>query len=90
MEEVQDVNLIEKVCEKNDIISLCIYDPLEIVLVTNTKFLDKFNLDDAIQLANYMKDAHCMYTVGGYQGSFQRVVSTDEEISSLQSRSSIT
>lgn len=41
--------------------SLSISNPSEMVLVTNIKFLDKLKLDDAIQLVNYMNDAHCMH-----------------------------
>lgn len=47
MEVVHDVNLTKKVCKEDDIMSLCISDPLKMALVGDTKFLDKFNLDDA-------------------------------------------
>lgn len=48
MEEVHDINLIEEVCREDDIMSLCIFAPLKMILVSDTKFPDKFNLDDSI------------------------------------------
>lgn len=41
--EVQGVKLIQEVCEVDDIMSLCISDLLEMVLVTNKKFLINSN-----------------------------------------------
>lgn len=63
MEEVHYVNRIEEVYGEDDIMSLCISDLLEMALMTNNKFLDKFNLYDAIQVINFMSDAHCMYNL---------------------------
>lgn len=48
LEEVHDINLIEEVCREDDIMSLCIFAPLKMILVSDTKFPDKFNLDDSI------------------------------------------
>lgn len=62
-EEVQDVNFIEEVCEDHDIIPLCISDLLEMTLLTNMEFLNKFKLDNAIQFANHMNNAYCMYVI---------------------------
>lgn len=44
-----------------DNIMSCISDPLEMAVVTNTKFLDIFKLDDSIQVANYMNNALYVY-----------------------------
>lgn len=33
-------------------------------LVADTKFVEKFNLDNAIQFISYMNNVHRMYTVG--------------------------
>lgn len=41
--EVQGVKLIQEVCEVDDIMSLCISDLLEMVLVSNKKFLINSN-----------------------------------------------
>lgn len=67
-EEVQDINLIKKVCEKDDVMSFYISDPLEMTLMTNTKFLNKFKLDDTVQFTNYINNAQCMNIAGGYLG----------------------
>lgn len=63
-EDVQDVHLIEKVCENDDIMSLWIFDPFKMALMTDTKFLNQFSFDDVIQVINYMDYAHGMYTAG--------------------------
>lgn len=39
-EEVHDINLIEEVCREDDIISLCISVPFEMVLVVDKNFLE--------------------------------------------------
>lgn len=54
--------MIEEVSEDDDTMSLRIFDLLEMTLVTDTKFLDKFKLDDTIQFANYMNNVHCIYS----------------------------
>lgn len=36
----QEANLIENICEDYSITSLCLSNPLEMVLVTNTRFLE--------------------------------------------------
>lgn len=64
IEEVQVINLNEEICENDDIMPLCIFDLLEMTLVTDVKFLAKFKLDYAIQFANYMNNTHCINVVG--------------------------
>lgn len=69
-EEMQDVNLIEEICKNDDIMSLCISDPLEISLVTDVEFLNKFKLYEAIQFINYMNSTHCIYVAGWIPKNF--------------------
>lgn len=57
-DEVHDGDLIKKVCKKVDAMSLCISDPLEIALVIEEEFLEKFKLDDVIRFVSYMNNDH--------------------------------
>lgn len=63
-DKVQDVNLIEYICKYVEIISLCIFDLLEMAPVIDADFLNKFKLDDVIQFANYINNTHYMNVVG--------------------------
>lgn len=47
-DELQNINLIEKIYKEEDTMSLCISDLLELALVTDGEFLKKFKFNDAI------------------------------------------
>lgn len=59
--EVQDINLIEKIHEERDITSLSISDPLEVPSMMNNYFLRRYNFDGTTQFMNYINDAHYSY-----------------------------
>lgn len=42
--EVQKVNLIKEICNENSITLMHIFDILEMALVANIQFIEKFNL----------------------------------------------
>lgn len=63
-DEVWHINSIEEIHEVRDIISLCISDLLEDVLIMDDGFLERLNLDDATQLIKCMNDAYCSHIVG--------------------------
>lgn len=61
---MHDINLIEEICEEEDYMFLYISDPLEMTLVINEEFLDKFKFDDAILFVNYVNNTHYLnYTM---------------------------
>lgn len=61
--EVQEIKLIEEICENDSITSLCIFDPLKMALAVGTQFIEKFNLHDTYQFIGYINDIQYLYTI---------------------------
>lgn len=60
---MQDANSIEEIYEIRDILSLCIFDLLEVALTIDDSFLERLNFNDATQILKCMNDAFCSYVV---------------------------
>lgn len=62
--KMHEVNQNEEVRKKDNIISLCISDSLEMALVIDMQLIEKFNLHDINQFIDYPNNNQCLYTVG--------------------------
>lgn len=87
-DELQNINLIEKIYKEEDTMLLGISDLLELPLVTDGEFLKKFKFNDAIWFVNYMIDAHYLYVIGWIlqKEAFEELSSQTKKINSLHYR----
>lgn len=62
-DEVKGVNSTEEIHEAGDVISLCISDLLEFVLIMIDSFLGRHNFDDDTQILKCLNGALCSHIV---------------------------
>lgn len=65
--------------------SLCIFEPLELALVTNNDFIEKFKFNNVIEFVNFMDNAYYLYVIGWVPKKkvFLRITSANKKIKFL-------